>query len=361
MKYNWNKYTLEDRLLTLYDLRSKTKNKDNLEEINYSISLLEDYIDNTFYDYPGDDTSLIEDLNQDTSFLAEYSFLRSELEYFDFIKTSFKDTPLELGKLSISKKKALEIINDFYRTTFDREIYINFLKNYHVRKNHLTMVNQETDAFTISIPYLNEAFIAVPKTNDIAFLYALVHEYMHATSFELNKYHLNYKSKRFVSEIDTLTSELLVSDYFEEKLQTIDPIIYQIILDITYHTYNKTLLDKMKIIDLHKKYDFVRNKELKNISQEKLGFHPLYTEEVVRMNASEYLPYIFGYMSAIELYSEYNDDKEKALWKEKKFIRLDFLDSENYYREMLNLGIHPNSHAREYQFELHDKALKLNK
>lgn len=356
MKYNWSKYNLQDRLELLEKLTTKEKDKKNLREIYYSIDIIKEYL--TDLDAKKENyASLLENLNANARYYSSHKFLRDDLANFALEEIDENSVGIDLKPLSISKKEILQITHDFYKDQ-DKEIYRNFLNMYKRRNDHLVFLTSDEDYgdnIIFTVPYLNEAFIRLYKGDDITTILSSIHEFAHATSFSFNNYHCADIGKRFLSETDSLFFELVATDFLRKKYNFGDEYISALQRhDGTIYS-TRQIMNVLELTRLHKECSFKDNKRLKNVSYSKLNFSPTYVEDLIATDIIFETPYSIGYLFAVELYELYKFDKEKALHVLKKFIRLNSMQPDGYYRETKRLGLYPNAHMKDYKEDLEYK------
>ena len=136
--------------------------------------------------------------------------------YKDYQETTeFISYPRKIKNISLSKDDLLDLTHDFYKSLnsyFFHYFYKTFKDRYHnFRFNNEE--NNEHDGYTLIYEYLNKIYINVTRYGNIGDFVTTVHEYAHATSYQINSEHTLY-NKILLNEADSIFLELLATDYY---------------------------------------------------------------------------------------------------------------------------------------------------
>lgn len=362
-KYNWNVDTLQLKIDELRRAYSREENEDLKDIIAFDVNNLQNWID-AYYDTEKYDmekfTNIFKLLKSAINSLAflwdDYEEFYQETKY-----TKINENPFH--RSSLSKDDIITLTHDFYKS-LNRYFFGNFMKNFRKRKDHIVFLNEPDDVLScedVAIKSTKEMFLSIGRTFTIEDYFSTIHEYGHATSFQINPNHIDY-DKRAFSETIAIFMELLASDYYLEKTKDSDAIIYKINSHLLYK--NNVEIIKL-IIHLIKKekelgHEFTSTKEMRQQLDKNL-----FSENVFN-DAFLYSGYfqeedLASYMYAIELYMMYKEDKDKALDALKRMVLLDEMSEEEYYSNIKKLGIIPNFSLRSFERELQEESMKLER
>lgn len=340
VRYNW---TADDLINKLNYLKLTLQETDNIEEKNEimnNIEIISNYLASQFNFDNGYTPKMLDMYKRDKKIFQRLNFIWNDIENFCFY-TDLVGTPTYTKRCDLSKEDILDLTHEFYKKTFDKYFYGNFMKNFY-RKDHIIFSRYDDDTEcrgeTINIFPSKESFIKINRDFTHEDLIATIHEYMHATSFSINQNHFN-SQKNIYTEIETLLVELLACDYFESIFKDDKMNNLKILIHNWCCYQEKQALDKIKLIkkeSLLKEYSFNRvlklGARLCNIDSE-------YLEELLNeSNEKIQVSYLF----TIEFYKLFKEDKEKALNILKKFIMINLDNEKDYYFNLKNFGIIPN-------------------
>ncbi len=354
-KYNWTEDDLRNCLNKLHRLLKKEKDPDRIELINVDInslnSLLSDEMnkkDNT--------PKLLELYRWAKEDYHEFEFLKPAfVEFYDVVSKNNGYDEVNFKKISLSKKDILSITHDFYKS-LGHYFFSNFMRVFYRRKDHTRFNNSLEDydyrGATFYVLSLKESFIEINRDFSALDILTSIHEYMHATSAVINPGHMS-DEKNIYSEIDPLFIELIAYDYLEDLFNdgTATKLRYLTHLDRVEESYD--LQSLFKVMDYEKglKKEFTTNKELKDAGME-CNILDVELENILYYPNVDSEKYVTSYMFAVELYSLYKEDKEKALNYLKQILLMKKMSPEQYYSRIKSLGLYPNNSIRTFHKEL---------
>jgi len=223
----------------------------------------------------------------------------------------------------------------------------------------------EEDRFmgeSIHVLTFKESFIRIGRYFTTEDLFSTIHEYSHATSFNINPLHI-INNEMFL-EIDSLFMELIAADYIENVLKNGDAIMIRTTAHEEYAMVSEALKSQINLIEKAKSLEksFTCNKELKTIAHNFCHIEPEDLESLLDDYYNSNIEYyLICYIFALELYDLYKTDKDKALYCLKKIILLECKDKLEYYNSIKKLGLIPNLHTREFHKQFSEEVLSLKK
>lgn len=353
--YNWTDDHIMDRNDYLWYLfyHDQSIKGDDRHKLISDLKHLKTYLENRNYDLSK--LGMLDKYYYATNQIDDVDFLWDELQDFDRNHRDDIET-VPLQHCSLSKEDLITLTHDFFRNNFDSYFYGNFIKNFYRRRDHIAFNHDDKPGVKgelFSLKSTKESFIRVYRDFTYNDLLTIIHEYMHATSFSINDDHF-HKDKDYYSEIDPILAELLACDYFEKQFgdHKIDAV--KLFINDYYCQHAKF---NAKLIDLYKKEKangkFRDNKALRQAATE-AGITNL-DKELNSLNIKAAINYMF----AIEFYSMYKQDKERALNSLKKFILASCEHEIDYYKELKKLGILPNMNAWDHHLETVELSRKL--
>ncbi len=362
-RYSWNIYTLEEKLKNLRSIFAKTTDRKELELLYKDINHLSDIL----YSYNIDlnDCEILGAYDNYILFKDTFSrldFLIPDFKIFEesskFIQVP-KDT---LKTTSLSKEDLLDLTHDFFKS-LNRYFFGNFMKNFRERESHILFKQKEDDyGVTYYFSYLKEAFIEIGRIYTIEDFFTTTHEYMHATSFQINGDQVYDEEKQIFIEIESVLVELLAADFYLKMTGDENALLFKSLIHNRFVQTSSELDLNLKLMEMEKfqREEFPNKKALK-IALKKVFYDGDINEILNCINKDPEL-YLTGYMFAICLYNLFQEDKDKALDLLKRKILLKNSSCEEYYSNIKRLGIIPNLGLETYEKSLKESmSLKRKK
>lgn len=357
MKYIWTKYNLLEHIDVLERLKIN-KSKKEIKEIDWNIEIIKDFISEL--ETLGDFMSTKEFLESNNDFLKRHDFMLSDLESALYNDVVYFDHEPQFNKEQYSKDTILTITHDFYKS-FDKELFSVFSDVFKKRYSNVVFEDskdENIEAITFGIPYLKEVYIMIRHAKGLVPIYSSVHEYAHAIAFLMHTENLLPTGKSFLAEVYSQFFELVLSDYLSKNKKL------NHVYDYSYDAFGEFInmaVDVNEMINLDKLYreiGFTKNKDFKLAALDKFDYEKDYVDQITSNCLEGEVPYLYGYLVAVELYELYKFDKDKAIYVLKKLMLLNNLTELEYYKEMKKLGIYPNSHIADYASDLQDKLIR---
>ena len=356
--YNWNKKILINRYDTLNKLKENTTNGKKLEKILNDMELLESYLCDKKEFFKQE--KLINTYNMTKENLLKKQFLFEDINTFNKNITyleveNLKDYPIKTNDL-------FTIMHDFYYQ-LDSLLYKHFYKLYQVRETHFrTQKNMPFSGQCLYLSYFDECFIEILKTNTIEDILTVLHEYMHAISININNYN-NLDNKNLYCEIEPLFIELIAIDYlkryFDNDMLDLAKIHKHNNHEVWFDMSN--LIIELIMYEINNKIVINNNRMLKEIAFNNFMIEKNMLQYIINEVSENTEVEMVGYMFAIELYSLYQIDPEKALYLLKKIILLREENDYDYYQAIINMGIIPNENINKYTTQCTEICQTLKK
>lgn len=157
-----------------------------------------------------------------------------------------------------------------------------------------------------------DAFVLSPNHRDIRKVSILMHEFEHVIDcFNNDKFYRN----SYIREIAAMFMEMIGCDYLAKKLRLDEDHLFR-----RYHIHSIVKSNAVYIPDKMELMRFMnshKDKDEKTVIKEVekvLNYEKGYIDYLLGSYLSEDYYYPIAYMIAIELYTIYNSDKEKALY-----------------------------------------------
>lgn len=366
--YKWGENEIRNRLDTLVELYNSIDDKTRKETIEEDIEFLQDWLYNCSVTENSENRSiqyneLVEIYLDLKKQFKAISFLWSEFQIF----SGFARYPYHIPtipKNSLTENDILTLTHDFYRS-INPFFYEHFMKRFKERDTYLNfgIYNRRLHhGEAISLPSTNEVFINVNREFTLEDFGTTVHEYSHAISFTINPSHQTLGKQHF-TEIDSIFFELLAYDYFYDltKNQT------AVLLKAQEHNHNITYANKfntmmyLEILETELNRDFRNTEEMQKLATQRFRISPDYLEKTLKYGNEHPEIYLTGYMIAIELYMLYKKDKDKALYILRQIIEMRAINAEEYYNNIIKLGIIPNLSIPMYVSNLTNDINRLTR
>jgi len=298
-------------------------------------------------------------------FLNEYQEFKKAKFLWDDLTTftELSQTPITFDPQSLitnfSDEELFTLSHDFYKNATTEELFAQFMHFFKQRNRNVHFFrNSKLDFYAnvFYLPYYHELFMHLKPRGEFGDVAVLNHEYGHGIHF-LNNFHGNFYGKNiFFIEIISTFFEYLTLLYYSQngnyQYAALNSLIdtfeerkgyaENIKTFISYIDYmglegcgNK--LEELKVIDNYLSYYGNTNIE------------ELYTEGKI----SEDILYVFATIIVCELLNIYLDDPPKAFFLLNQLMNINpALSPEEYYEEILNLGIYPNNSVLNFNDHL---------
>lgn len=344
MEFKWDNKNIEKDIMKL---EKKAQQEINLEKkyyylkiINYTKSILQSEKISTIRPYK---TKLETIINLNSNYLYKERYYDLINIFYNNIKKNREllATTLEncdkIGNLStsgyIENEDALTIMQEFFKNN-SGDLYKYFKEIY--EKRHETIRFSLTDIcfeqFGLDgcctyIDILRKNYILIRNDEGISKLVNLAHECGHAISNLYYPKSVYNRPDEFLAEVPSIFFELVFNyetgkqiDSFESSLLNIEKIEYfsQIAYNLEQHK---------AIINEWEKNNYKIDNNMYQALKEKNKLTRTQINDSINTDIESDGQYITGYMTALELFSIYKQDKKSALQLLKKLIKQDEKDS----------------------------------
>lgn len=341
-QFNWFKKEIDQKLTDL-------KTFESTEKISTAIDACEDLI---FDEFEFKRIRIDENADISSEFFKEYlefynlRFLWKYLVNFYF-KSDIDDIDLGNKTQLFSQADSMELVHHFFKHGTSTKFYDDFLKLYKEKKN-IDFVYGFPKGFcaeSFFLPYYDNFYIQAAPTYTFEDTITLCHEFGHGIQL-LNNYQPKLFGKNYVFiELISSVFELLAFNYYNKNAEFRDSSItylYKSYLGkLSYNDNITCFIGYIKELDLESSQSKKEVVEKINefISPEELT---IYKHIMQERKISEDIPYVIGYLVAIEILNIYYHDPEKAFDIIQKIINIDAtLSPCKYFKEILSLGIFP--------------------
>ncbi len=257
------------------------------------------------------------------------------------------------NKLKIYNLKNHEVFNithDFFKmfdqefaTIFDDTFYHNRYNLIHIQQLERSNRHERGECYPIIV--FNKPYIRLIKHGTIRDICSFSHEVMHGIEFKYNNILLLTNIIRaLTSEVAPLFSELVLGDY-----------LLQLGFD-SRDIYKSHRLTSQYINTYSKSYYVVAyaNKVLET-NPEATSLPPLpFTYQTINAathtNMHQNIKYVVSYLIALELYAQYNEDKDKGIYNLKQLMKY---DGNNLYELLQGIDIEPDSLPKLTTYRTH--------
>lgn len=306
----------------VYHSWNKIKIKKQIKSTNDSVdkTILEHILNGSMI--PFDDNAYSKTNDANKIIIDECSVFSNYIEEFS-LTPKFKNVQQEQKRVPINLQ--LDFLYELFSTVTPEWMGI-FNKIFKERKSNLKI--SSAGNYSVYLSSLDYSYISINKIFLIDDLFSLVHEYTHAIVDHIF-YRTEYNSIYPFVELPSLNMELVSATLMSEFFLDIDSDI------VSYFKYSINA-----IIDFAKR--IVRISKYLNQS----GEFPQYFNRSLIIDYSYVIPYLFN----LELFSLYNEDKEKWFYILMEIINIQ--PSGNPLEDIKKLGLTPNFKVNEICDEL---------
>lgn len=283
------------------------------------------------------ETQILEDLGDLSFYKPFYPYSRAIISKSIF---SGDYTP-KYQSVSLSDEETILLAQDFlskqnsqYRGYMD-----DFLED---APEHVQFIepNSHTDGETTFLKSTGDFFSVVPNYGNITKATILTHEVTHIFDWFKNE---NFISQFLIHEFHALLMEMLSSDYYNDCLGLEeDNKKRRLTLHSLIQTDSKDIYCRMQILHLYQR--FGREKGMQKIKE---TFARDYLQYTAQYSLVETFLYQVSYLLAVELYTMYQKDKEKALWIVDQIVSKG--TNQNIRKMLDSFDIHLLEHFHEYE------------
>ena len=298
--------------------------------------------------------TLIESIEDDYDYLRENSFLWNYIRKFATLSVPeyYGDFVLD-NILDLTDDEIFAYTHDFYRDATDKETFEQFLKIFAKRNKQVKLFQEKYSDFTadsVYLAYYNDIFIRLNKKGTFTDVASLIHEYGHGLQMTQN-YHPNMLDNPY-NEIISVTFELISHERFSK-----DERLCIAAADSQWEDFNSRILFADDLVDEIAIVKQIKDGEKGHSLKEKITKYAKHDakmlQEVIEFEVATSLDYVIAELIGIEIYMIYRKDPEKALYLIHKIIAIDpRLDSEDYFKKLVELGLHPYRSVEEYNNHL---------
>lgn len=262
-------------------------------------------------------------------------------------------------KVSIKDKELLELINSFFSSALDQELYDLFRRMFDNRRELVSLHSMDYDMTigeSLFLPYYKSVYIRLKRFQDVKDPANLAHEYGHGIQF-LNNYHPNfYWGASIFSETVSLFFEILMSDYLKtvSAFKSSVPMLQFRALNLTLLSSNRIIVERNMLSSIYRVDKMPERVLRRQIDAEIAKYPNLFgncsVEDLFNSIVANDSKYVIGFVLALEIFMVYVKDREAGLNLLKRFMDINLNQSqEKYYKKVLSLGIKPNESIDEYK------------
>lgn len=325
--YNGLKYSLKH----INDGEDRIKLKDDMKYIKENIIAIANCKD---YGY--------------SNFNIPFSYINNHM-YYKFFNEEIKDInnfhknynianilgdkafPLDYKSKCFTNNEVFTLTHDFYKS-IDKDLYDTFLKHYNKRffQHSFEDMDDNYDGITYYVPVYNKCYTKSCKDLSIKKLMVLIHEEAHVISYMLShgEIAVNYN---LTDELESIFMEFLAVDYFKKIIDGEEFDKYRI-NELKFMSENADII--INVIDLIKSF----NSLIKGFKNKSLYL------DFLKINYSflDDINYLYSYLVSIELYEEYLNDSDLALYHYK------YLITNPYDNDNVKKILKPNEHLDKF-------------
>lgn len=300
-----------------------------------------------------EDFSYRDVINDDFRTLHDYGIYAPIIRDFnEQFKSIFIKQPSELSKIKISENNIVTLSTLFYQQLNEpfRDTYAHLAEHFKSRLAfRLLPKDLECAGNAHIVRHTKVVYIDVGIENTFQDYISLVHEASHAITELLNPDIIWDFNKYCFTEVDSLFFEIVGGDFIGDKTNNKkDDLIVKQRIFYDYLECASIICAKMDLYSCLSKKELRNNKLIKQYYKEEFGLKKQKIEEISLTYIHEIWHYIISYLTAIELYYIYLNDKDEALSLLYKIILLKGLKTQEYLDKIKELGIEPGKNITNY-------------
>ncbi len=346
-----------EELLRLRDVTSGEK-RQKIEDTLYIVQamMFDPYKESTYFKAP-----LKEKLKY------EKSELSTLMEFVHIIvllwsTQTIDSRPKYIYSPKLSDEELFDLVYSFFKSCVDKDLFESFRSMYKRRDKlvHMSwLMERDMCPNALYLPYGNEGHIRLKREYTIEDAVDLAHEYGHIMHIQRNFSLGMYRPDFLFNEIVSTFFEILILEHLSH-LNGLEQIAKQRSMENFDDAITKTryIIIEDNLIEL---WDFLKTAKRKNIietldkecakyfsSKKDIGVAYLLDKHM-----SSHFIYLIGFAYAVEILARYKEDRGWGLYVLKELIKIDCnLYNEEYYKELVRLGLEPCEHIEEYKTHL---------
>ncbi len=300
---------------------------------------------------------------EDMMFLKDYeSFIPYIRMFADFSEPiDYQEPPKR--KIETNAISMINEIKSFYSSIggIYEEYFLELIKGSRLKIRFEDGQKRESGA-TFPILNTNNVYMIVGRVQSFQDYLTTTHECAHGISYLMNPDARCYYDRYLFQELMPILFETLLSDEKAESLESIEEA-----KAIKMAQFNDYLYSAMMICSKIDMLESLNSKHLRNerAMREFLATYHDLDKEDIDILLGEGIPnisvYVVSYLTAVELYLLYKEDKESALNILKEMVLAKESIPSDYLSLVKKLGIEPGANIDTYRKLLHDsKVLKKN-
>lgn len=256
-------------------------------------------------------------------------------------------------EINLSHVHSIDLCRDFFleQGSFFSDAFDEYSEDIEDRLMFIEP-NENCDGEIHYLKTTGDAFLLAPDHKDIRKATILTHEFEHVIDCFNNH---NFYKNTFIREISAMFMEMIGCDHLAKKLG-----LHEDCVSRRYHIHSIVkanafyIPDKMELMRFMNKHRDMDEKSIIKEVDMVLKYDKDYVDYLLGSYLSEDYYYPISYMIAIELYTIYNEDKDKAL-----YILMDIImngTDENIFNILKKYNINIGNNIVSYE---QDMCLKL--
>ena len=341
LEYLKNKYTKLAKEAN--DLDEAIKYEETLGSLELIASSKRIYIPTKF--------NYADSVNSDLEVIKSYATYCPILRMFSPIMDEYTISNVKLHKMRITEDSLFKQTGCFYHNTSEElSRAYSFLSKKFNRTFNFNRSRKTTtqNGQTYDVAHTKHCFYNIYVTNTLIDYISMAHEIGHGIDILFNDDIMYDINRKCFSETSSIFLEMINNDFIGTKLNIMNEsflIKVQVLKDYLYSC--DLICSKIDMYNELSSNNIYKEKEAKLFYSD-LGYNNYGVKDIIHTYINDIFHYVISYLTAVELYLIYLQDKNEA-FKLYSLIRdVKGLSSDGYLKYVRSIGIDPGNNINSY-------------
>jgi len=355
--------TKRNKLINRYCISRSKNERYTIANMIGSIDSALEYLEQDYSVNTDAEDNILDSIIQDTHYYHKYKdYIPDINDFFTGFYFNMPEQPTSFQRIETKKSKILTMTKDLYLDV--KPIYYERLLNRERTSNlrlrfERSKHNTQYEGITFPIYSTDTTLVSSNINKHIGDYFNLIHEFGHVLNHSYYRYQIFDENKYALQEVAPLFFELVGGDYLiKQGLDNRE--INKLFVHMFRDAVSGAGVDTYRMDLIRNRKRFEEDQEVVDYLERNFEDQALIDFSIANV-ISENMHYVFSYMVAVELYQLYLVNKEEALCRLNKIMKVSGLKPSEYYEYIRDLGIKPLDSMTEYVTDIKEKQKSYGK